>query len=61
MIEVKTDKQIIALKADQKEYHAKVHGKPRLSIRVRATKKGETKEWVYRYTKNGHTHKGIFG
>lgn len=63
MTEIKTDKHVIALKADpnRTEYHVKVYGKPRLFIRVRATKNGESKEWVYRYTKDGRTHKEFLG
>lgn len=61
MTEIKTDKQIIALKAEEKEYHAKIYGKSRLFIRVRATKDGAVKSWVYRYTKDGKTAKYFLG
>lgn len=61
MTEIKTDKQIIALKAKQKEYHAKIYAKSRLFIRVRPTKRGAAKSWVYRHTKNGKTVKYFLG
>lgn len=61
MSEIKTDKQIIALKANPKEYHAKVYGNPRLFIRVRESKDGAVKSWVYRHTKDGKTAKYFLG
>lgn len=61
MTEIKTDKQITALKAEEKEYHAKIYAKPRLFIRVRPTKIGAVKSWVYRYTKDGKTTKYFLG
>lgn len=59
--EIKNDKQIIALKAQEKEYHAKIYAKPRLFIRVRPTKSGAVKSWVYRHTKDGKTAKYFLG
>lgn len=61
MSEIKNDKQIIALKPEPKEYHAKIYAKPRLFIRVRPTKSGAVKSWVYRHTKDGKTAKYFLG
>ena len=44
---IKTEKQLIALKAQDKEYHVAIVNHPRLFIKVAPN---GTKTWIYRYT-----------
>ncbi|UNU73639.1 integrase arm-type DNA-binding domain-containing protein [Moraxella nasovis] len=61
MYQIKTDKQITALKDGDKPYFADIYGKPRLFIKVSPTKKGASKVWVYRYAKDGKQPKITIG